>query len=85
MAPSLRPSGYGGQGTGTLTYITAGMAEQADAHDSKSCGIYPMRVRVSLPAPNVTCSEMTAPRGEYAALRRAKCMNSLYPCANYSM
>jgi len=23
-------------------------------------------------APNVTCSEMTAPRGEYAALRRAK-------------
>src|SRR3989338_2930762 len=23
-------------------------------------------------APNVTCSELTAPRGEYAALRRAK-------------
>ena len=31
-----------------------------------------VRAKCIITAPNVTCSELTAPRGEYAALRRAK-------------
>src|SRR3989338_8590577 len=43
-----------------------------DAMDSKSIDGNIMRVQVSPAAPKLTCSEMTAPRGEYAALRRVK-------------
>ncbi|TSC76083.1 MAG: hypothetical protein G01um101433_813, partial [Parcubacteria group bacterium Gr01-1014_33] len=46
--------------------------ELLDTYGSKPYERKLVRVGLPPPAPNVTLSELTAPRGEYAALRRAK-------------
>ena len=48
------------------------MAEWSNAIGCKPIGLVPTGVQIPPGAPVVTCSELTAPRGEYAALRRAK-------------